>query len=350
MIHVGLDLSRRRVDVVVMNPEGGVLEVTSALPDSGGLADLDSRMGAYSPPVLGVVESMNGARFIHDRLEELGWGVEIADAQRVKGLASLVAKTDRGDAWVLAELSRRDLVPAIWLPTPAVREERERIRFRMRLVAHRTGLKNRIHATLAAFGKPCPVSDLFGVEGRRLLARLGLPHPWRGNIEASLRLIDYLDAEIDQCERELRRLGADHRYVPLLCTIPGVSWILGYAIASEIGDINRFASPKKLVGYSGLSPRVIQSGENDWRGPVAKNGPRYLRWALIEATTWAARHPAYEPVDRRIRQRLGGKRGAQVARVEIARRLCEAIWWMLTRNQPFRPFVPQGPTINVLAS
>ena len=70
---------------------------------------------------------------------------------------------------MLAELSRRDLVPAIWLPTPTVRAERERARWRLHLVRHRTALKNRIHATLLAFGHPCPVSDLFGVGGRDLL-------------------------------------------------------------------------------------------------------------------------------------------------------------------------------------
>src|SRR5207247_224087 len=135
-------------------------------------------------------ESMNGARFVHDRLEELGWQVEIADAQKVKGLAPLACKTDRIDAWVLAELSRRELVPAIWLPDPAVRAERERARWRLHLVRHRTSLKNRIHATLLAFGKPCPVSDLFGVAGRELLARLEVPQPWRGRIDASLQLIE----------------------------------------------------------------------------------------------------------------------------------------------------------------
>jgi hypothetical protein len=61
---------------------------------------------------------MNSARFVHDTLELAGWDVEIADAQKVKGLAPLACKTDRIDVWVLAELARRDLVPAIWLPTP----------------------------------------------------------------------------------------------------------------------------------------------------------------------------------------------------------------------------------------
>jgi hypothetical protein len=78
--------------------------------------------------VVAAIESMNGARFVHDQLELAGWEVRIADGQTVKGLAPLACKADRIDAWVLAELARRDLVPAIWLPTPAVRAERERAR------------------------------------------------------------------------------------------------------------------------------------------------------------------------------------------------------------------------------
>jgi transposase len=197
---------------------------------------------------------MNGARFVHDQLERAGWQVEIADAQKVKWLAPLACKTDRIDAWVLAELSRRELVPAILLPEPYVRAERERARWRLHLVRRRSSLKQRVHAVLLAHGKPCPVSDLFGVPGRNLLARLALPEPWSGSVQASLRLIDELDREISACERELRRLGADHRYVPLLMTVPGIGWVLAYTIAAEIGDIGRFPSPRKLAGYTGLCP------------------------------------------------------------------------------------------------
>jgi hypothetical protein len=82
--------------------------------------------------------------------------------------------------------------------------------------------KQRVHAVLLTHLKPFPVSDLFGVRGRQLLARLGPPEPWQATIEASLRLIDELEREITDCERELRRLGADHRYVPLLLTVPGI--------------------------------------------------------------------------------------------------------------------------------
>jgi Transposase IS116/IS110/IS902 family/Phage integrase, N-terminal SAM-like domain len=125
-----------------------------------------------------------------------------------------------------------------------------------KLVRHRTASKNRIHATLLAFGHPCPVSDLFGVGGRELLHRLELPEPWAADTVAAVHLIDQLDTEIAGCERALRQMGADHRYVPLLMTTPGVGWVLGYTIAAEIGDITRFASPTKLAGYTGLCPRV----------------------------------------------------------------------------------------------
>src|SRR5918992_4546514 len=204
MLHVGLDLSRTRVDVHAMNETGAALMVGTARPDAGGLASLATRLEGFGEPVCAAIESMNGARFVHDQLELAGWCVEIADAQKVKGLAPLACKTDRIDAWVLAELSRRELVPAIWLPDPSVRAERERARWRLHLVRHRSSLKQRVHAVLLTHGKPCPVSDLFGVRGRALLERLALPQPWTGELEASLRLIDELGREIAACEAELR--------------------------------------------------------------------------------------------------------------------------------------------------
>src|SRR5215217_7995954 len=207
MLHVGLDLSRTRLDVHVMDEAGAPLAVTTAAPDAGGLASLAHRVDEFGVPVRAAIESMNGARFVHDQLELHGWQVEVADAAKVKGLAPLACKTDRIDAWVLAELSRRDLVPAIWLPAFEQRQERERARWRLFLVRKRTALKNRVHAQLLAFGHPCPVSDLFGRRGRALLERLDFPEPWRANLLAAVAMIEQLDREIDAIEKELRQLG-----------------------------------------------------------------------------------------------------------------------------------------------
>jgi transposase len=289
MLHAGLDLSRRRVDVCLISDDGEVVGEFACPCDHDGLRQLVERVG-LGVRVRAVIESMSGARFVHDTLEQLGWEVLIADAQKVKGLAPLACKTDRIDARVLAVLSHRDLVPAIWLPDPRVRRERELARFRMHLVKHRSMLKNRIHSALINWGKPCPVSDLFGVAGRQLLDELEIPQPWRGSIDASLLLIDDLERQIAKTAGELKATGADHRYVPLLMTAPGVGWVLGFTIAAEIGEIERFPSAQKLVGYTGLCPRVIQSGTKDRRGPLTKAGPKYLRWAMLEATMHALRH------------------------------------------------------------
>jgi transposase len=337
MLYAGLDLGRKRLDYCLLEERGAIVEWGAAPPDREGLDGLARRLRPYGQEIEAVIESMNGARFVHDSLERAGWQVEIADAQKVKGLAPLACKTDRIDAWVLAELARRDLVPAIWLPTPGVRQERERARFRLHLVRHRTSLKNRVHQTLVTFGVPRPVSDLFGVRGRELLQRLALPEPWSATVAASLELIDELDRQITALERELKALGAEHRYVPLLTTIPGIAWVLGYTIAAEIGDIARFASPRKLSGYTGLCPRVYQSGDSDRRGPLSKRGPRYLRWALIEATSHACQHPLYRERYQRTKARLGKQRGPKVAQVDLGRRLSEAIWHMLTHERPFAP-------------
>jgi transposase len=343
MVHIGLDLSRKRLDFHVLDEDGGTLETGSAPPDADGLLQLARRLSRHGQPLRAAIESMTGARFVHDQLELRGLEVEIADAVKVKGLAPLACKTDRIDAWVLAELSRLALVPAIWLPDPAVRGERERARFRLHLVRKRTALKQRVHATLMSHGVPNPVSDLFGARGRRLLGSLALPEPWAGTLAASLRLLDELEREIEASERELAILARTHPYVPLLCSVPGIGCVLGYTIAAEIGDIARFASPAKLAGYTGLCPRVYQSGESDRRGPLSKKGPRYLRWALIEATTHASRHPAFCERYERTKLRLGKQRGAKVAQVDLARRLAEAIWHMLTRNQPFAPAGATAP-------
>ena len=113
--------------------------------------------------------------------------------------------------------------------------------------------------------------------------------------------------------------------------------MLAYTIAAALGDIGRFPTPRKLAGCSGLCPRVYQSGERDLRGPLSKQGPRYLRCALVEAATHACTARVYRDRYQKTKARIGKQRGANVAQIDLARRLSEAIWHMLSRREPFAP-------------
>ena len=285
---------------------------------------------------------MNGARFVHDpaRVREAGTS-RLPTRSRSRGLAPLAAKTDRIDAWVLAELARRDLVPAIWLPDPTVRVGTRAALFRLHLVRHRTALKNRIHATLIAFGHPVP-----GVRPVRE-RRTGAPSP-----PGDPRALGH-DPQRAACglrrragcpdrtnaRAELRATGRGPSRTSSCCdTVPGIAWVLGYTIASEIGDITRFSSPKKLAGYTGLCPIVrasrVAATADEARWP--RTSPEFLRWALIEAATHAPRHERFHAKYERTKRRLGKQRGSKIARVELARELATVIWHMLTRQEPFR--------------
>src|SRR3954447_18639737 len=102
MLHAGLDLSRRRLDICLLDERGRLVAEIAAPPDVDGLHGLVRRLAGEQ--VRAVSESMNGARVVHDTLEAHGWEVLVADAQKVKGLAPLACKTDKIDARVLAEL------------------------------------------------------------------------------------------------------------------------------------------------------------------------------------------------------------------------------------------------------
>jgi transposase len=113
--------------------------------DADGLARLVLELG---PGVRACLEMMSGAVWVRERLAAAGWQVEVADARKVKNVAPLACKTDRVDARVLAELCRRELVPALWIPSLEERALRERLKRRLHLVRLRTSAKNRIFGLL----------------------------------------------------------------------------------------------------------------------------------------------------------------------------------------------------------
>src|SRR5258708_16271249 len=140
MLYGGLDRSRQRLGVHVLDEDGQTIEGTAARPDVDALRTLAAHVLRRGQEVTAAIESMTGARFVHDTLEFAGWDVAIADAAKAKGIAPLAAKTDKIDARALAELARRAPVPGTCLPTPDARPRREQARFHLPPAHHRPAL------------------------------------------------------------------------------------------------------------------------------------------------------------------------------------------------------------------
>ena len=343
MQYLGIDWGTRRAAWCALDEQGSLTEGTIPA-DEDGLARLVAQLG---PQSRGCVEMMSGAVWVRDRLEACGWSIEIADARKVKAIAPLACKTDRVDARVLAELVRRDLVPSVWVPPVDERAIRERLRRRSHLVRLRTSAINRTFGLLTQWGLRRNLAALRKPGALEELADRGVPDVWRRSIATLLAVIDDLDRQLAPLESELRPLARADERAKLLMTIPGVAELLGLTIASEIGDISRFPSARKLVGYSGLTPTVKQSGQVSRTGPLSKAGPDTLRWAAVEAAqqAWRPTNPWHELYGD-VKRRHGKSNPAKAA---VARKVLIAAWHILSLEQPFKPSAPRA-TVPVPAS
>jgi transposase len=260
--------------------------------------------------------------------------VVIANTRKLRAIAESKVKTDKIDATTLCELLAAGFLPAVWCPDEWTRALRRRLQRRAKLVRSRTRAKNELHAVLARNlkGRP-PMSDVFGKQGRRWLAALELPGDERETLECCLREVDFLDSEVGLIERELARQALSSEAIRRLMTVPGVSLVSAATFVAVSGNIHRFDTPKQLVSYVGLDPRVRQSGESPARhGRISKQGSSEARHMLCEAAWVAVRTPG--PL-RAFYERVRARRGAQIALVATARKLSVLFWHLLTREEDY---------------
>jgi transposase len=242
------------------------------------------------------------------------------------GIGRARAKTDRLGARTLAKLLAAGELDAVWMPDEWSRAMRRRLSRRDQLVNARTRAKNEIHAVLIRRLQGRPPPDIFGVRGRRWLAAL------HETIAGCLRHIDFLDSEITVLDTAIAREALTKPEV-LRLSVPGVNVITATTFVAAIGDIHRFASARKLVGYLGLDPRVRQSGPGPARhGRISKQGSATARHTLVQAAWAAVRSPG---PGRAFYERVRARRGAKVAAVAAARKLAHLFWCLLTRQQDY---------------
>jgi transposase len=324
--YVGIDLHRRRSVIVRMTGGGEVLETVRVDNDPVALSLQIAKAGS-DPEV--VLEATYGWYWAADLLQACGAKVHLAHPLGVKMFGYQRVKTDARDSTNLAELLRMHRLPEAWLAPPQVRELRELVRYRAKLVALRSGLKAQVHAVLAKEGVRVPMSDLFGVAGTRLLDQLHLGHAYALRVASLRTLVAVYDQEIAMLGREISTaLAGDVGYLAIQ-TIPGVGPVLAAVFVAEIGDVHRFAAAPQLCSWAGLTPRHRESDTTVRRGPITKQGPRLVRWAAVEAVQ---RLPVASKQAADF-HRIADRRGTGIGRVAAARKLLTLVYYGLRDGQ-----------------
>ncbi|MDQ5833040.1 MAG: IS110 family transposase [Actinomycetota bacterium] len=326
---IGLDVHRDFCEVAIVE--------SGALHSAGRIATTPEQLELFAQslaPTDRVALEVTGSAWEIARILEPHVARVVVVSPADTGIRQARAKTDRLDARTLARLLAGGELDAVWSPDEWTRILRRRSARREQLVRARSRSKNEIHAVLVRrlVGRP-PVSDLFGVKGREWLAGLELPVEEAETLESAMRHVEFLDAEIAAVERQIARQALDSPEVRRLMTVPGVNVICAATFLAAVGDIRRFPTSRKLVGYLGLDPRVYQSGSAPARGGrISKQGSPSARWALVEAAWSVVQQPGPPHA---FYERIRARRGNKIAVVACARKLAVLFWCLLSRGEDF---------------
>jgi transposase len=279
-----------------------------------------------------VLEATTNAWTLYDQLAPLVQEVKIAHPLLIKLISSARVKTDTRDTLHLAGLLAAGLIPTVWVPPAPIRELRILVAHRQRLVRQRTQAANRLHSVLHAHQLTPPPGRLGSSGQETWWEQLPLAPLEHLRVQQDFTLLQTVERLIGTVDAELARLSTQDPWkelTPFLMQLPGFAVVTCMTVLAAIGDITRFPSAKKLVGYSGLGASVHASGQTHHTGPITKQGRRELRTVLVEAA-WSAvdHHPYWHAAFERLVPSLGqGK-----AIVAIARKLLVVVWQVLTHQ------------------
>jgi transposase len=219
-----------------------------------------------------------------------------------------------------------------WIAPPAVREARELVRYRAKLVQLRSGLKAQVHAVMAKEGVLLTMTDMFCQAGQRELDRMQLGEVYVVRVESLRDLIEVYDREVAMLERKIHRLLRDDPRYQAIQVLNGVGRTIAAIFVAEIGDVRRFRSAAALCSWAGLAPWHRESDTKVTRLGITKMGSRLVRWAALEAV--ACYHGGHWL--QKDFHRIAERRGKNKARVAVARKLLTLVYDGL-RDGKIRP-------------
>jgi len=336
MYFIGVDHHEQASLMTVLDKEGREVK-------GGRVANERERVKEFLKdchPFVAVLEAGRSSYVMVDMLREMGGEVKLANAFQVKAIAHARIKTDKRDSRILAHLLRAGLIPEVYQREAWNRRAQRVMRMRAYWVAKRTELKNKIRALLAQQGEEIRLGvkrrgkGLFSGRGLKFLAGLPMTGPDKEVLDDLIVGYEEVREHVKRTDGLTEALHGEIEEAARIDTVPGFAATLSVLTAVEIGDIARFARPADLHSYAGVIPSTYASGERTYHGHITKQGNAWLRWAALEAV-----HPAIRK-DLELRalySRLAKRKGKNVAKIAVARRLLTIIYRMLAEKRDYIP-------------
>lgn len=326
--YVGLDVHKKTVYGYVMDKEGNKLFEKEFRTEPHELEMF--LLNVIREDSIIAIESCSCWQYVYDYLTDAGYNVVLAHPVGVAALKKLRQHTDKNDAMLLADLLRTNMLPLSYAPPWDIRVKRQIARHRLSLTYLETQVMNKIHAILLRHGiNNLPYRDAFCKKGIQYLQSLDVPGCDRLELDNYIEIIQMFEAKTQETTEYIEKLAADDPTVRLVTTMTGMGYYNATAFVGEVGDIRRFSSGDRLAGFTGLTPKVHQSGEKAKLGHITKRGSHRLRWVMIQAANVAVQK------DRTLKKmylRLMPRIGHQKAIVAVARRMVTYLYVMLKHN------------------
>jgi transposase len=283
------------------------------------------------------IEAVGFYRWLWELLEPIVEKLLLADATAARALAGRRLKTDREDAFNVAELLAAGRLPTAYAPPAEVQTLRDWTRRRNRLSRGHAQVLHWVKALMNSNNRPGPAR----LDSQGLIRYLKAQGPKLP--ERHVRLLWHCVDQLSMIERQIDEI--ERTFVPLLdsptfrdardilLSFPGVGWVTAATLLAEIGDFTRFGHRKAIARYVGLNPRVYASGPKNRTGHIAKAGPPDVRWVLQQAAWTAVR---VDPDIKRLWQKISRSAGRKAAAVAVARKMLTWMWYAVCRNKPYQ--------------
>jgi len=332
---IGCDLHTRQQTIAMLDDQTGELVEKQLNHEGEGVRQFYS---ALPRPVLVGIEATGSMFWFLRLLEELAIDFRVGHPAKIRAAEPRKQKNDRRDARLLLRLLVENRFPAIWMPSPILRDLQVLLRHRHRLVRIRTRVQHGLQALALSHGLRRG-SSLWTPGGQHELRTLPLARHAAAQRETLLALYPQLHHSIDRLDRQIETQVNERPQARRLMTHPGVGPITALATEVFFGDPRRFANGKAVASYIGMIPEEKSSGGRQRFGKLSKQGKTLLRFLWGQAAMQAVRG---DPELLRFYRRKLVQKGLGKAMVAAARKLGIRLWIMLRDEIDYTEFCRRG--------